>query len=380
MPTGLATSCGRVERIGAAVAMVRPTASTNCRGRTTSPSGWKSGARLFTRASWAVSLNETWRVLLDHHRAGRRGARHVPGDQGDGRHAFTCWIRRAIRIVPETDVYDGHDYVQDPERFAPAMQELATGAPYVKHAGPVGCPESSLGATPGWSIPIEAAVRERVRRHLVESGCERGRCPGDTANAPRRSRSSPTGTRSCTILLGDWLCSAVRCQLTDVLQEQNGIYRYDRSVKFDMERIRARSSDRRDRTSRHHRHAATPSQRRNRLRPRYLTVPRRTAIPNSRDGRWHTRPHQFVSDSRRNTKRPWPSRCHLYGLIGQEVETGNRGNPGIILRSLDAHAADKVMAPIEVGMVAQPVSEVNHHFSIPDLMTESAANHQRCAG
>ena len=28
-------------------------------------------------------------------------------------------------------------------------------------------------------------------------------------------------------------------QLTDVMQEQNGIYRFDRSVKFDMERIRA---------------------------------------------------------------------------------------------------------------------------------------------
>ena len=27
-------------------------------------------------------------------------------------------------------------------------------------------------------------------------------------------------------------------QLTDVMQEQNGIYRYDRSTKFDMDRIR----------------------------------------------------------------------------------------------------------------------------------------------
>lgn len=27
-------------------------------------------------------------------------------------------------------------------------------------------------------------------------------------------------------------------QLTDVFQEQNGIYRFDRSAKFDMERIR----------------------------------------------------------------------------------------------------------------------------------------------
>ena len=28
-------------------------------------------------------------------------------------------------------------------------------------------------------------------------------------------------------------------QLTDILQEQNGIYTYDRRVKFDMARIRA---------------------------------------------------------------------------------------------------------------------------------------------
>ena len=42
------------------------------------------------------------------------------------------------------------------------------------------------------------------------------------------------------VILGfDHICGYCYTQLTDVEQEQNGIYNYDRTPKFDMEKIRA---------------------------------------------------------------------------------------------------------------------------------------------
>ena len=44
----------------------------------------------------------------------------------------------------------------------------------------------------------------------------------------------------CAILLDDVnMFGYCYTQLTDIYQEQNGIYKYDRGMKFDMDRIRA---------------------------------------------------------------------------------------------------------------------------------------------
>ena len=40
------------------------------------------------------------------------------------------------------------------------------------------------------------------------------------------------------ILSFDHICGYCYTQLTDVEQEQNGIYNYDRTLKFDMDKIR----------------------------------------------------------------------------------------------------------------------------------------------
>ena len=46
--------------------------------------------------------------------------------------------------------------------------------------------------------------------------------------------------RLCTVLLDDpYMFGYCYTQLTDIYQEQNGIYRFDRSRKFDLERIRS---------------------------------------------------------------------------------------------------------------------------------------------
>jgi len=60
------------------------------------------------------------------------------------------------------------------------------------------------------------------------------------AGACRSALSANRFEKLCAILLDDVnMFAYCYTQLTDIYQEQNGIYKFDRSVKFDMERIRA---------------------------------------------------------------------------------------------------------------------------------------------
>ena len=65
--------------------------------------------------------------------------------------------------------------------------------------------------------------------------------PGATAKGRRPWTSSTRGWRAWSTRSSASTTSAGYCytQLTDVEQEQNGIYNYDRTAKFDMERIAA---------------------------------------------------------------------------------------------------------------------------------------------
>ena len=134
--------------------------------------------------------------------------------------------------VPEGDVYDCHDYTQDPDTFAAHHAGVAEGAPHYNGRD---------GQT--WSIPYNGQpffvsefggiwwnpdVREG------EDSWGYGERPQSLEAFYERF------ARLCAILLDDpaqfGYCYT---QLTDIYQEQNGIYRFDRSLKFDMARIRA---------------------------------------------------------------------------------------------------------------------------------------------
>ena len=61
-------------------------------------------------------------------------------------------------------------------------------------------------------------------------------------NSPRSLEEFYTRLETLTdvlLSLSDYICGYCYTQLTDVEQEQNGLYYYDRSEKFDMERIHA---------------------------------------------------------------------------------------------------------------------------------------------
>ena len=132
--------------------------------------------------------------------------------------------------VPDIDVWDCHDYSQDPEAFADHHAGLAEGRPFVN--GP--------GDTP-WSIP-------RGDQPFMVSEF------GGTWWNPEAAESDSWGygdrpksleefydrfERLCGVLLDDpQMFGYCYTQLTDVFQEQNGIYFFDRRAKFDLERLR----------------------------------------------------------------------------------------------------------------------------------------------
>jgi len=133
---------------------------------------------------------------------------------------------------PETDIYDCHDYTQDPDTFHEHHAHVAEGNPYYnRHERET------------WSVPYRGQpffVSEfggiwwnpNVKPDEFSWGY--GERPRTIDEFYDRFE------KLCAFLLDDpTMFGYCYTQLTDVYQEQNGIYNFDRSAKFDMDRIRA---------------------------------------------------------------------------------------------------------------------------------------------
>lgn len=137
--------------------------------------------------------------------------------------------------VLTTEVWDAHNYEQEPARFAEQVGGLADGHPHENRAfdgGPLSTPYagqpyfiSEFGGI--WWHPEDAAS---------DSGGE-GWGYGERIGSEEEFHQRAAGL--IEVLLADRLMFGY-CwtQLTDVFQEQNGIYRFDRSRKLDVERFR----------------------------------------------------------------------------------------------------------------------------------------------
>ncbi|MBN2583442.1 MAG: beta-galactosidase, partial [Planctomycetes bacterium] len=135
--------------------------------------------------------------------------------------------------VPEADVYDSHDYSQDVALFRARHDATSQGQLFV-NTGKDGQP---------WSIPW------RGQPVMVSEFGGTWWQPG----APPDESSWGYGQRPRTVdefyerfegLCGALLDNAALCgycytELTDVYQEQNGLYGFDRAAKFDVSRLRA---------------------------------------------------------------------------------------------------------------------------------------------
>ena len=141
--------------------------------------------------------------------------------------------------VLETDVYDSHSYEQDPATFAEEQAGLADGRPFRNAQSATGAPfsvpyrgqpffVSEFGGI--WWNP-EAAVA--TGGDLAESWGY-GQRVGSEDDLHQRFAGLVDVLLDNPLMFG--YCYT---QLTDVFQEQNGIYRFDRTAKLDVDRVRA---------------------------------------------------------------------------------------------------------------------------------------------
>lgn len=145
--------------------------------------------------------------------------------------------------VLATDVYDSHNYEQDPHEFARQVGDLADDDPYVNAS------QSTPGATIStpyrgqpyfvsefggvWWDPDEAAEPILATKNDPFESWGYGQKVSSEEQFHQRFEGLTE------VLLDDPdMFGYCYTQLTDVMQEKNGIYRFDRSDKLDVERIR----------------------------------------------------------------------------------------------------------------------------------------------
>lgn len=134
--------------------------------------------------------------------------------------------------VAEADVYDSHCYEQDPDRFASLMAGLAHGNPFV-NMGPDDSP---------WSLPYNGqpyfcsefgGIWWSPGDQFGERSWGYGHPPSSEEEWYERFAGLINPLLDNPLMFG--YCFT---QLTDVFQERNGIYSFDRRAKFDVARIR----------------------------------------------------------------------------------------------------------------------------------------------
>lgn len=144
--------------------------------------------------------------------------------------------------IRETDIYDSHSYEQDPERFRVEQQGLSDGKPYIdrkddgqEYSVPyAGQPYfvSEFGGI--WWNEAEARQAAEAAGTDVESSWGYGQRVGSVEEFYARFDGL------CQVLLSNPdMFGYCYTQLTDVFQEKNGIFTFDRGTKFDLDRLRA---------------------------------------------------------------------------------------------------------------------------------------------
>jgi beta-galactosidase/beta-glucuronidase len=178
-------------------------------------------------------LNETWQLVSDRVRGlddVTRGM-FLATRAMDGTRPVLDTSGYSHR-VGEADVYDSHDYEQDPASFAAHHGGLADGKPF-RNTG---------------RADKEISIPYRGQPFFVSEFGGIWWNPAAKPGDPSWGYGSRPATIDefyarfeglCRVLLDNPLMFGYcYTQFTDVFQEQNGIYAFDRTPKFDVERIR----------------------------------------------------------------------------------------------------------------------------------------------
>jgi hypothetical protein len=130
-----------------------------------------------------------------------------------------------------TDIFDIHDYEQNPEVFAKHYAGMSGEKVFTPHeikgsfSRDIPYFVSEYGGT--WWNPVEAAKTDTA-----------GWGYGDRCKTIDQVYERIAGLTR-TLLDNPRICAFCYTQLTDVEQEQNGVYFYDRRPKFDAARLKA---------------------------------------------------------------------------------------------------------------------------------------------
>jgi hypothetical protein len=146
-----------------------------------------------------------------------------------------------------SDVLDCHDYNQDPASFrayyADMQKDTARPRHWLEGAWGLRCDEKAAQELLAISAPYFVSEyggtwwnEEQRKTALEEKGGSWGY--GEKVKSLEHFYERIGGLTKA-LLDNPRVCAFCYTQLTDVEQEQNGIYYYDRSPKFDPERIRA---------------------------------------------------------------------------------------------------------------------------------------------
>jgi beta-galactosidase/beta-glucuronidase len=138
-----------------------------------------------------------------------------------------------FHFVPDTDIYDVHDYIQNPDDFGKNYDPLTSEPEHVFHNDPAEIPYdgrrpffvSEFGGT-FWDPGKTDEGNDRSH------GWGYGNRPEDLEDFYARFG----GLCSC-LMKNDSICGFCYTQFTDVMQEKNGLFTFDRKPKFDLETI-----------------------------------------------------------------------------------------------------------------------------------------------
>ena len=139
--------------------------------------------------------------------------------------------------VLETDIWDSHLYEQEPEKFAELVGNLAEGQPYENTRD-----NGTKMSVPYRGQPYFVSEYGGIWWNPDVAATASGSSPDSWGYGQRVADEEEFHARFAGLteaLLGDpRMFAYCYTQLTDVFQEENGIYRFDRSEKLDVARVR----------------------------------------------------------------------------------------------------------------------------------------------
>lgn len=142
--------------------------------------------------------------------------------------------------IRETDIYDSHSYQQDPERFRIEQEGLAENKPYINRKEDGQEYSVSYAGQPYFVSEFGGIWWNESEAKQAADGTDLSTSWGYGQRVGSEEEFYGRFDGLCSVLLENPdMFGYCYTQLTDVFQEKNGIFAFDRSTKFDLARIRA---------------------------------------------------------------------------------------------------------------------------------------------